>query len=164
MRVGYARVLELRKLNGKKRVPRLGVRASSASVCSAVVQPLVEMSPGRWVADCSRAVPVIVPLLSLGQQMVASAASADGAFSLGAAGVAGRGHALRTMCPEPELFEAAAMLAVEKDLMDMLVRELKEELTARDEPVSGNKAWLRRRLHAAIVHVHLQEGTGASFI
>ena len=27
----------------------------------------------------------------------------------------------------------------------------KEELAARDEPVSGNKAWLRRRLHAAIV-------------
>ena len=104
-----------------------------------------------------------MPLLSLGQQMVASAASADGAFSLGAAGVAGGGHALRTMSPEPELFEAAAMLAVEKDLMDMLVRELKEELAARDEPVSGNKAWLRRRLHAAIVHVHLQEGAGASF-
>ena len=55
------------------------------------------------------------------------------------------------------------MLAVEKDLMGMLVRELKEELAARDEPVSGNKAWLRRRLHAAIVHVHLQEGAGAGF-
>ena len=36
VRVGYARMFELRKLNGKKRVPRLGVRASSASVCSAV--------------------------------------------------------------------------------------------------------------------------------
>ena len=49
--------------------------------------------------------------------------------------------------------------------MDMLVLELKEELTARDEPVSGNKAcaWLRRRLHAAIVHVHLQKGAGAGF-
>ena len=68
----------------------------SRSVCSAVVQPLVEVSPGRWVADCSRAVPLIVPLLSLGQQMVASAASADGAFSLGATGVAAGGHALRS--------------------------------------------------------------------
>ena len=47
--------------------------------------------------------------------------------------------------------------------MDMLVLELKEELTARDEPVSGNEAWLHRRLHAAIVHVHLQEGAGAGF-
>ena len=37
----------------------------------------------------------------------------------------------------------------------MKVVELKEELAARDEPVSGNKAWLRRRLHAAIVRDYL---------
>ena len=43
------------------------------------------------------------------------------------------------------------MQAVQKDLMDMLVRELKEELEARDQPKTGNKAWLRRRLHGAIV-------------
>jgi hypothetical protein len=49
-----------------------------------------------------------------------------------------------------------AMKAVEKDLMDMKVTELKEELASRDEPVSGNKAWLRRRLHAAIVREHLE--------
>ena len=30
-----------------------------------------------------------------------------------------------------------------------LVSELKEELEARDQPKTGNKAWLRRRLHAA---------------
>eukprot|EP00966_Prymnesium_polylepis_P002319 53447-Prymnesium_polylepis.1 len=35
--------------------------------------------------------------------------------------------------------------------MAMKVTELKEELEARDEAKSGNKAWLRRRLHAAIV-------------
>ena len=34
--------------------------------------------------------------------------------------------------------------------------ELKEELTAREEAVSGNKAWLRRRLHAAIVRKYLE--------
>ena len=39
----------------------------------------------------------------------------------------------------------------DKDLMAMKVTELKEELSARGEPVSGNKAWLRRRLHAAIL-------------
>ena len=34
----------------------------------------------------------------------------------------------------------------------MKVTELKDELKARKEPISGgNKAWLRRRLHAAIV-------------
>ena len=30
------------------------------------------------------------------------------------------------------------MQAVQKDLMDMLVRELKEELEARDQPKTGN--------------------------
>ena len=43
-----------------------------------------------------------------------------------------------------------------KDLMAMKVTELKEELAAREEPVSGNKAWLRRQLHAAIVRDHLE--------
>ena len=49
---------------------------------------------------------------------------------------------------------------VKKDLMDMLVRELKEELEARSESKTGNKAWLRRRLHGAIVRAHLLDATG----
>ena len=32
----------------------------------------------------------------------------------------------------------------------------KEERAARGEALSGNKAWLRRRLHAAIVRAHLE--------
>ena len=32
--------------------------------------------------------------------------------------------------------------------MAMTVDELKEELEARDEVKTGNKAWLRQRLHA----------------
>ena len=44
---------------------------------------------------------------------------------------------------------------VDKDLMDMLVRELKDELEARSESKTDNKAWLRRRLHGAIVRDHL---------
>jgi hypothetical protein len=44
---------------------------------------------------------------------------------------------------------------VDKDLMDMLVRELKDELEARSESKTGNRAWLRRRLHGAIVRDHL---------
>ena len=47
------------------------------------------------------------------------------------------------------------MQAVNKDLMAMKVTELKE-LAARGEALSGNKAWLRRRLHAAIVRAHLE--------
>ena len=63
---------------------------------------------------------------------------------------------LRTMCLSEELFAAAAMRVGDKDLMAMKVSELKEELEARDEAKSGNKAWLRRRLHAAIVREHLE--------
>ena len=59
------------------------------------------------------------------------------------------GPALHTMCLTEELFAAHVMRAVDKDLMAMKVIELKEELEARDEAKSGNKAWLRRRLHAA---------------
>ena len=45
----------------------------------------------------------------------------------------------------------------ERPEMDMLVRELKEELETRDQPKTGNKAcWLRRRLHGAIVRGILQ--------
>ena len=48
-----------------------------------------------------------------------------------------------------EEFGAAVMWAVSKGLMAMTVAELKEELEACGEVKSGNKAWLRRRLHAA---------------
>ena len=44
---------------------------------------------------------------------------------------------------------------VKKDLMAMKNADLKEELEARDEATSGNKSWLRRRLHAAIVREYL---------
>ena len=47
------------------------------------------------------------------------------------------------------------MRALHKDLMKMIVVELKRELEARAEPKTGSKAWLRRRLHAAIVREHL---------
>ena len=49
---------------------------------------------------------------------------------------------------------------VAKDLMAMKVTELKEELAARNEAVSGNKAWLRRRLHAAIVREYVDGAMG----
>ena len=155
--VGYACVLELRKLNGKRRVPRLSVRAKDASRCSAVILPLVGRG-GRWVADRSVARPVLVPLLSLGRCVVASKGSGNRAssFTIAAADQAAGGPALRTMNLSEDLFAAAAMSVVEKDLMEMKVTELKEELAWRDEPVSGNKAWLRRRLHAAIVREHLE--------
>ena len=54
------------------------------------------------------------------------------------------------------LQSAEAMEAVAKDLMQMKVAELKEELEARGEAKTGSKAWLRRRLHATIVRAHLE--------
>ena len=42
-------------------------------------------------------------------------------------------------------------------MMAMKVTELKEELEARGEGKTGNKAWLRRRLYAAIVRHYLDE-------
>ena len=49
------------------------------------------------------------------------------------------------------------MRVVDKDLMEMKVAELKDELEARGEAKTGNKAWLRRRLHAAIVRDYLED-------
>lgn len=42
-----------------------------------------------------------------------------------------------------DLFKAEAMKSVNKDWTAMKVDELKEELEARDEVKTGNKAWLR---------------------
>ena len=44
----------------------------------------------------------------------------------------------------------------EEELVAMKVVELKEELGERGEALSGNKAWLRRRLHAAIASEDLE--------
>jgi hypothetical protein len=155
--VGYARVLELRKLNGKRRVPRLSVRAAEASCCTAVVLPLVKVANGRWVSDRTVAPPVLVPLLILGRRAVATAggAGAEGTFSMGAPDVAAGGQELRATTLSSDLFEAGSMRVATKDLMAMKVDELKEELEARGEAMSGSKAWLRRRLHAAIVREYL---------
>ena len=48
------------------------------------------------------------------------------------------------------------MKAVFVDLNKMKVAQLKEELAARDEARTGNKAWLQRRLHGAIVRAFLE--------
>ena len=44
----------------------------------------------------------------------------------------------------------------------MKVVELKEELGERGEALSGNKAWLRRRLHAAIVSEYLERAAAGA--
>ena len=119
------------------------------------------MEPKICLARCARdddtraELPTWLP--TLGRRVVAVAEDGEpsGAFSLGTADVAAGGRALQAMSLVPKLFEAAAMRAVAKDLMAMKVAELKEELASRNEPVSGNKAWLRRRLHTAIVRDYI---------
>ena len=98
-------------------------------------------------------VPVLVPVLSLGRRVVATADGGvrAGSFVMGLADAAAGGRALRPTALSADLFQAAAMRAVAKDLMAMKVAELKAELEARGEGKTGNKACLRRRLHAAIV-------------
>ena len=70
-----------------------------------------------------------------------------------------------------EIHSRATMLAREassreEELVAMKVVELKvkpykEELGKRAEALSGNKAWLRRRLHAATVSEYLESAAGA---
>ena len=93
--------------------------------------------------------------------MVATEGSGDraGTFAIAPAAHAAGGPRLRSVSLTQDLFGASTMRAVAKDLMAMKVAELKEELEAREEGKSGNKAWLRRRLHGAILREHL-EATG----
>jgi hypothetical protein len=116
---------------------------------------------GRWVADRTVARPLLVPLLSLGRRVVATEGSGarSGSFTIAPAAHAAGGPRLRSVSLTRDMFAASAMRAVAKDLMAMKVAELKEELEAREEGKSGNKAWLRRRLHSAILREHL-EATG----
>ena len=79
----------------------------------------------------------------------------EGTFTIAAAATASGGPALLATYLTTDLFEAAAMIAVNNDLLEMKVAELKDELEARSEPKIGKKAWLRRRLHSAIVRLHL---------
>ena len=112
----------------------------------------------------SGARPVLVPLTSLGRRFVVrvrvreSETTAD-ALSVAEADVRAGGPRLRPLTVSSEAdFGAAVMIAVPKGLMAMTVDDLKRELEARDELKSGNKAWLRRRLHAAILRARLRAG------
>ena len=58
----------------------------------------------------------------------------------------------------------AGLMGLAKELRPRCekVVELKGELGERGEALSGNKAWLRRRLHAAIVSEYLESAAGAA--
>ena len=63
-----------------------------------------------------------------------------GRFVIAAADRAAGGPRLRATRLREELFAALAMQAVQKDLMSMMVTELKDELEARGEAKTGNEA------------------------
>jgi hypothetical protein len=58
--------------------------------------------------------------------------------------MAAGGHELCELVLSADLFAAAAMQQLSKDLLAMIVAELKAELEARGEGKSGNKSWLYR--------------------
>ena len=105
----------------------------------------------------STSAPVLVPVVSLGRNVILTLGSQAnaGTYSVAAAAVVAGGPALVRTALSAGLFAASVMVLVQKDLMDMKVTELKEELEARNEGRTGNKAWLRRALYAVIVRSYL---------
>ena len=100
---------------------------------------------------------MLVPVVSLGRNVILTLGSQAnaGTYSVAAAAVVAGGPALVRTALSAGLFAASVMVLVQKDLMDMKVTELKEELEARNEGRTGNKAWLRRALYAVIVRSYL---------
>ena len=123
-----------------------------------LVAPLVCDAQGRW-RRAPEACPLLVPLTSLGRRVVACAGADDlsdsYAYAIAAAPAAAAGPQLCAASLPPELFQAGGDGELEQDLMAMKVVELRAALDARGEAVSGNKAWLRRRLHTAVVRTYL---------
>ena len=79
-------------------------------------------------------------------------------FSIPAPGVqSAGGPLLRTIHLDSAMFSKREMLSVDKDLVELKVAELKEELQARGEPTSGPKPMLQRRLHASMVRAAMNE-------
>ena len=149
-------MLEIRKLNGKTRHPRWSVRASDASLGTAVVLPFVPAgTAGCWKVDRCIAPPTEVPMLSFGRlvniaENLNPAGSRTYAFAASPPPHAG-GPKLRPICIDASMFNGNAMHASSKGLEEMKASELKEELQCRGKPCSGPKPLLLRRLHAAIM-------------
>ena len=111
--------------------------------------------------DRLRAPAVLVPLESLGRRVDMVEGPAGVFDPMPVRGGAG-GPPLQACTLTPELFEAAAMVCVARDLMKMTVLELKDELQARGATRTGAlKSVLRGRLRAVIVAAHSKEVAAA---
>ena len=120
---------------------RVSVRASDACRCMAVVLPLIREGQ-RWVEDCTRSDIVLVPLLSLGQHVLASPSTGvqQHSLAMSAALKAAGGAVLSGSVLHAALFSSAVMTAVSIDMMEMKVSELKEELEARGKGRTGKQS------------------------
>jgi hypothetical protein len=166
-RVGYARVLELRKSCGRTTHVRLSVRKQDAAACSVIVdllQPVGRSGPSSKQFETNRthAPPKLTSVLNLGRKVeMTPATSSSGSelrFELAKVcdGVGGR--QLRSLALSPDMFTGDVMLGeVKVDLMAMTVSQLSAELAARDEPRSGRKIILRARLYAVIISLAVAE-------
>ena len=112
----------------------------------------------------STTAPVFAPVLSLGRRVQATegAGALTGTFAVAAAATTAGGPTLRPELLSPAIFAADRMLVADRDLMDLKVTQLKEELKERGEKRTGNKAWLRRRLHGAMLRAHLAAQAAAA--
>ena len=150
LRVGYVRVMELRTLNGKVRELRLSARGRHLALhCGSVAARQVGCALGGGPHQGAAGLRACALPRAAGDGPSGRDGLRDGAR------VAGCGAELRAATLSEELFAAAAMVRVAKDLLAMKVTELRDELKARGANQSGNKAWRRRRLLAAIVRAHL---------
>ena len=160
VQVGYARVLELRKVCGGTTHPRLSVRKADAALCTAVVLLLLPGEAGqpqRFVADRRRAPPQLVPVLGLGRRvkLEEDTSVAQPSYTLLETLAIG-GLALRGFTLHAEMFAASEMLSPDApDLLCMTLAQLAAELAAREEPKTGRKALLRQRLRAVMIRAML---------
>jgi hypothetical protein len=146
-------VLELRLQNGRHFHPRLGVGRGEVLRGLAVVQPFVpsDASDGTWRFDRRRAPATVVQLSSLGR-CVEMLEEPHGVFDPLNPSDGMGGPAVSACRLPPALFQAEAMVRVRRDLMNMTVLQLKEELEARGAPKSPPlKSVLRGRLLALII-------------
>ena len=163
LRVGYARVAELRKGHHQGSVahPRLSVRREDAARCEAVLTLLADCGGGMLTEDRSKP-PMLVPATLLGSRIeMAEVAPADayagGRYKLGGRDPVCGGVPLKQLCLDDSAFAEHTMKAgAGVDFEEMKLKELKEELAARGSTRTALKAVLQRRLHGLLVEAAIE--------
>ena len=159
LKVGYARIAEIRKGVGRGSVahPRLSVRYDDAARCEAVLTPLVLDEVTNVLSEDGTRPPLLVPLALLGCKVeVRELSSCDaywgGEYELVRPAPTCGGPMLQMLVLDETTFAASAMEAGgELSFEQMKLPALKLELAARGSTRTGLKASLQRRLHGLLV-------------